>query len=115
MLMGNKKLDKKKKDLSNGFATKVRYPKGDEFIGIVEKRLGCSRMTIRKMDGTTCMATVPGRMRKFLWIREGNIVLLEPWKIEKEKSDLIYKFSHNEIKKLEKQGLLENLEQVEGF
>jgi translation initiation factor 1A len=112
--MANKNLKKKKGDLTNSY-TKVRYPKNNEFIGIVEKRLGCSRMTIRKMDGTTCMATIPGRMRKFLWIREGNIVLLKPWEIEKEKSDLIYKFSRNEIKKLEREGILKNLEQVEEF
>jgi translation initiation factor 1A len=95
--------------------TRVRYPKGDEFIGVVEKRLGGSRMRIRKMDGSEIMAIIPGRMKRYLWIKEDNIVLLKPWAIEKEKADLIHKFKPNEIRKLEKQGYLKNLEVVEEF
>ncbi len=109
----NKK--KKLSDLQNQAPTKVRFPKGDQFIGLVEKRLGGSRMNIRSVKGEDILARVPGRAKKFLWIREGDIVLLEPWELDKDKADLIYKYKPNEIKILEKKGLLGNFEDLEEF
>lgn len=109
--------DKKNKisDLENQASTKVRMPKGEEFIGLVEKRLGGSRMNIRSIDGRDILARVPGRMKKYLWIREGDIVLLEPWEFDKNKADLIYKFKPNEVFQLQKKGLLVNLDNIEEF
>ncbi len=110
--MSNKK---KLKDLQNEGPTKVRYPKGKQFIGIVEKRLGGSRMNVRSADGRDILARVPGRAKKFLWIREGDIVLLEPWEFNKEKADLFYKYKPNEVKVLEREGKLANFENIEEF
>lgn len=109
--------DKKKKisDLKNEEPTRVRFPKEGEFVGIVDKRLGSSRMNIRTSDGKIIIARVPGRVKKFLWIREGDIVLLQAWEFDKEKADLIYKYKPNEIKALEKKGILGNLENIEEF
>lgn len=109
--------DKKKKvsDLQNQVTSKVRMPKGEQFIGLVEKRLGGSRMNIRSVDGKDILARVPGRMKKFLWIREGDIVLLEPWEFDKSKADLIYKFRPNEVAQLQKKGILSTLDNVEEF
>ncbi len=109
---------KKKKlaDLQNADApVRARMPKGDEFIGIVEKRLGGSRMYVRGTDGNEIMARVPGRAKKFLWIREGDIVLLQPWELDKDKADLIYKYKPNEIKALDKKGIMASFESIEEF
>lgn len=113
--MGAKKNKKSLSDLQNQEPTRVRFPKGDEFIGIVDKRLGGSRMYVRSVEGTELMARVPGRVKKFLWIREGDIVLLQPWELEEGRADLIYKYKPNEVKVLEKKGMLSNLENVEEF
>lgn len=95
--------------------TKVRYPKGNEFIGKVERRHGGSRMTVRSSSGETYLARVPGRVKKFLWIREGNIVLLQPWEYDTSKADLVYKYKDVEIKKLEEEGYLDSFETTEEF
>lgn len=111
--MGN---DKKKKlqDLKDA-PVKVKFPQGDEVIGIVDKRLGGSRMHVRTVKGEELLARVPGRVKKFLWIREGDIVLLKPWELDKKKADLFYKYKPNERKILEKKGLLGDFSQVEEF
>ena len=106
---------KKLRDLQNQGPTKVRFPRGDQFIGIVEKRLGGSRMNVRSADGRDILARVPGRAKKFLWIREGDIVLLEPWEFDKKKADLFYKYKPNERKVLERKGMLGNFDKVEEF
>jgi len=102
-------------NLQNEMPTKARMPRGDEFIGVVVKRLGGSRMNIRSADGRDILARVPGRAKKFLWIREGDIVLLQPWEFEKSKADLIYKYKPGEVRLLEKKGMIGNFEQVEEF
>lgn len=109
--------DKKKKlsDLQNQAPVKARMPKGDEFIGIVEKRLGGSRMDIKAADGREILARVPGRAKKFLWIREGDIVLLQPWEFDSKRADLVYKYKKNEIKFLEKKGIMASFENIEEF
>jgi len=109
--------DKKKKlaDLQNQAPTKVKFPKDDEFIGVVEKRLGGSRMNVRSMDGKDILARIPGAKKKYLWIREGDIVLLKPWEFDKEKADLFYKYKPQEVKILEKKGMLSGLENIEEF
>lgn len=109
--------DKKKKlnDLQNQQPTKVRFPRGKQFIGIVDKRLGGSRMYIRNFEGKEMMARVPGRVKKYLWIREGDIVLLEPWEFDEDKADLIYKYKPNEVNVLSKKGMLVNFENIEEF
>lgn len=109
--------DKKKKlsDLQNQAPVRVKLPQGNQFIGIVEKRLGGSRMHVRSTTGKEIMARVPGRAKKFLWIREGDIVLLEPWELDDSKADLFYKYRPNEVKVLEKKGLLSSFENIEEF
>ncbi|MDA3856489.1 MAG: translation initiation factor IF-1A [Candidatus Woesearchaeota archaeon] len=108
---------KKKKlaDLENQESTKVKFPRGKQFIGLVEKRLGGSRMKIRSADGRDILARVPGRAKKYLWIREGDIVLLEPWELDENKADLFYKYKPNEVKALEKKGLIADFGNVEEF
>lgn len=108
---------KKKKlaDLQNQGPAKVKFPRDDEFIGIVEKRLGGSRMNVRAMDGREILARVPGRAKKFLWIREGDIVLLKPWELDKDKADLFYKYKPNEVNVLNKKGMLTDVGNVEEF
>ena len=115
--MSSYKKNKKNKlaDLQNQNTNRFKAPKGDQFIGIVEKRLGGSRMNVRGVDGREVLARVPGRAKKFLWIREGDIVLLEPWELDKTKADLFYKYKPNEVKALEKKGLLANFENIEEF
>jgi len=105
---------KKLSDLQEG-PVRARMPKGDEFIGIVEKRLGGSRMNIKSADGKEIMARVPGRAKKYLWIREGDIVLLQPWELDKDRADLIYKYRQNEIKALEKKGIMSSFQSIEEF
>lgn len=113
--MNNNNKKGKLGDLQNQAPAKVRFPQDDEFIGLVEKRLGGSRMQIKAMDGRDILARVPGRAKKFLWIREGDIVLLKPWELDKDKADLFYKYKPNEVNVLNKKGMLSNFENVEEF
>mgnify|MGYP001608241782 CR=1 FL=1 len=98
------------------FIGRVKFPKGKELFGILEQRLGGSRMRVRCMDGKTRICRVPGRLKKKLWVREGDVLLIEPWELGgDEKGDVVYKYTKNQADWLRKKGHLKELEEFEEF
>jgi translation initiation factor 1A len=88
-----------------GEVLRVRLPRGKEVLGIIEQRLGSSRMMVKCFDGNSRVCRVPGRFKRRLWLREGNIVLVEPWEFQsKEKGDIIYNYSKAAIEWLKRRG-----------
>lgn len=95
---------------------RVKLPRGKQVIGILDQRLGGSRMRVRCMDGKTRICRVPGRMKKKLWVREGDVLLIEPWEFGgDEKGDVIYKYRTMQVEVLRKKGFLDKLEDFEEF
>lgn len=86
---------------------RVRLPRGKEVLGILESRLGASRMLVKCLDGKSRVCRIPGRLRRGLWLREGDVILVEPWEFQSgEKGDIIYKYSKAAIEWLKKKGFL---------
>ncbi|MBN1377212.1 translation initiation factor eIF-1A [Candidatus Woesearchaeota archaeon] len=94
----------------------MRFPRNNEVLGIVEQRLGGSRSRVKCLDGKTRICRIPGRLKRSLWIRENDVVLIEPWEhCGDEKGDIIYKYRQNQVSTLERKGLLKGLEDVDEF
>jgi len=86
---------------------RVRLPRGKEVMGILEQRLGASRILIKCFDGKTRTCRVPGRLKRELWLREGDIVIVEPWEYQSdEKGDVIYKYSKAAVQWLKSKGYI---------
>lgn len=92
--------------------TRVRLPKKEETIGIIEQRLGGNKMLVNCLDGKKRNCRVPGRLKRFLWLRPGDVVIIEPWEFDKDKGDVVFKYRINQVEWLKKKGYLksENLE-----
>ena len=87
--------------------TRVKLPRGREVIGIIAQRVGAGRMLISCMDGKTRNCRVPGRLRRELWLREGDVVIVEPWEFDQNvKGDVLFKYSKAAIERLKRDGLL---------
>jgi translation initiation factor 1A len=98
------------------FVGRVRLPRGKQTLGILDQRLGGSKMRVRCLDGKTRICRVPGRLKRKLWVREGDILLIEPWLLGgDEKGDVIYKYRPNQAQWLKKNGYLKELETFEEF
>jgi len=97
---------------SNGLQPlgRVRIPRGKEVIGKVDQRVGANRMLVSCFDGKQRNCRVPGRMKRSLWIRPGNIVLIEPWEFEGDKKgDIIWSYTPSQISWLERKGFLKGI------
>ncbi|MDO8623381.1 MAG: translation initiation factor eIF-1A [archaeon] len=90
---------------SQGFS-RIVLPRGREVIGIIAQRVGGSRMLISCMDGKTRNCRVPGRLKRSLWLREGDVVIVEPWEFDNDKGDVLYKYTKSAIERLKRDGLL---------
>lgn len=85
---------------------RLRLPKDNEVLGLVEKTLGSGHLRVRCKDGHTRMCRIPGRMRKRTWIREGDVVIVEPWQVQSdEKADIAYRYTRTQVKWLSQKGI----------
>jgi translation initiation factor 1A len=90
--------------------TRAKIPRGEEVIGIIEERLGGNKMKVKCLDGKTRNSRVPGRLKRKLWLRPGDVVLIEPWELDKSKGDVIFKYPSNQIEWLKRNGYLKSEE-----
>ncbi len=92
---------------------RVRLPIKTEVLGIVQQRLGGSRMRVSCLDGKERICRIPGRLRRALWVRERDVVIIEPWELGgHEKGDVIHKYRGKaEVDFLKKKGYLKNIEE----
>ena len=90
--------------------TRVPTPKGKQSLGIVEQRVGGSRMLFRCFDGKVRNCRIPGRLKRELWIRPGDIVIVEPWEFESDsRGDIIFKYRPAQIDWLKSHGYLKDI------
>lgn len=88
--------------------TRVKLPRNEEVMGIIEQRLGGNKMLVNCLDGKTRNCRVPGRLRRALWLRPGDVVIIEPWELDKDKGDVIFKYRQNQVRWLKEKGYLKS-------
>jgi len=100
----------KRRERNEAVAEQIRRvptPRGKQVLGILEQRLGANHMSIKCMDGNTRNCRVPGRLRRRLWLREGDVVLVEPWELGGDtRGDILIKYSKAQVDWLRKKGFL---------
>jgi translation initiation factor 1A len=94
--------------LSEELQSKVRLPREElgEIFGIVAHMLGANRVEVRSMDGKTRMGRIPGKMKKRVWLREGDVVVIVPWAFQDEKADIVWRYQGTQVEWLKKNGYL---------
>ena len=89
---------------------RVRTPKQGEVLGVVNALLGGGRLEVKCDDGFTRICRIPGRMRRRIWVRNNDLVLIKPWTVQsEERGDVIWKYSKAQSIWLEKNGFLKNI------
>lgn len=93
---------------------RIKLPRGNQTLGVLDQRVGGSRCKVKCLDGKTRICRIPGRLKKRLWVREGDILLIEPWEFSgDEKGDVIFKYKPTQVGVLRKKGYLDKLDDFE--
>src|SRR3989344_6169868 len=105
-----------RQEVINEEISRVKLPRGNQSLGVVDARLGASRMRVRCLDEKTRICRIPGRLKRKMWIQERDLVLVEPWEMGgDEKGDIIFKYRPSQVEWLKKKGYLKQLEEVNEF
>jgi len=113
--MGRKKEELVKQQAIEQQIIRIKLPRGKQCFGIVEQRLGGSRMKVKCLDGKMRICRIPGRLKRSLWVREGDVTIIEPWELGGEsKGDIIYKYTKSQVQFLKKKSYLKT-EEFEEF
>ena len=91
---------------------KVRLPRNEEVIGIVEQRLGGNKMMVNCSDKKLRNCRILGRLKRRLWLRPGDVILIKLWEFDKNKGDIILKYYPSQVQWLRKNNFLKNLSDV---
>ncbi|MCK4491210.1 MAG: translation initiation factor eIF-1A [Candidatus Altiarchaeales archaeon] len=99
-----------KKGATGDEPVRVRTPRAGQVLGEVEQLLGNRRMLVRCTDGHTRLCRIPGKMRRRIWIKEENIVLVEPWSVQTDKrGDILWRYRGGQARWLQDRGYLKGI------
>ena len=97
----------KKKVLSEEEIKDMVLPSGNDVLGIAEKLLGYDRVLVKCEDGHERLCRIRGKMKRRVWIRVGDIVLVSPWDFQSDKrGDIYWRYTKSQAEVLRKKGLL---------
>lgn len=86
---------------------RLRMPRNDEVLGIVEQMLGASRMKVNCKDNKVRICRIPGKIKRRIWIKEGDVVIVKPWTVQGgEKGDIIWRYTRPQVDRLVSQGVI---------
>ena len=100
--LGGKNQKKKKKTQAED--RECRFKDESEEYAQIIKILGDGRFQCKCADGIERVAHVRGKMRKRIWLANGDIILVSLREFEPEKCDVVEKYKEKEVAKLKKAG-----------
>jgi len=92
---------------NEGESVRARTPRDDEVLGTVTEVLGASRFRVDCMDGNKRMCRVPGRSKRKMYVKIGDVILVKPWSVEgDEKGDIVWRYRPAQVSWLMSKGFL---------
>jgi translation initiation factor 1A len=97
----------KKKVLSEEELSEMVLPVANDVLGVAVKLLGFDRVLVKCQDGHERLCRIRGKMKRRVWIREGDIVLVSPWDFQSDKrGDIFWRYKRSQAEWLRKKGYL---------
>lgn len=88
----------------------MRIPMPKEFkreiFAIADQLLGASKIKVMCADGQSRIGRIPGKLRKRMWIREGDLLIIRPWEFQDEKADILYRYTRTQASNLARRGVV---------
>jgi len=102
--------NRKDKNASAGVG-RLRFPKKEEFeqFGIVTQLMGANQVKVMCQDGVERGCRIPGKLRKRVWVRADDLVIVKVWDFQPSKGDIAWRFLGNQTDWFKRKGMLEGL------
>jgi len=97
----------KKKVLTEEELSEMVLPSANDVLGIAIRLLGYDRVLVKCQDGKERLCRIRGRMKRRVWIRVGDVVLVSPWDFQSDKrGDLFWRYTKAQAELLRRKGYL---------
>jgi len=94
----------KRKVLNEAHLKELVLPQQGEILGRVVKISGGNQVIVACVDGMTRLSRIRGKMKRRMWIRERDIVLVSPWDFDNKRADIIWRYIKDHAEWLENNG-----------
>ena len=78
-------------------------PKGEMFA-VAETFQGGSRLQLICEDGERRMGRIPGKLRRRMWVRENDLLIVVPWSFQDSKADVKFRYTPTQTSNLKRRG-----------
>ena len=97
----------KKKVLTEEALSEMVLPSTNDVLGVAIKLLGYDRILVKCQDGHERLCRIRGKMKRRVWIRQGDVVLVSPWDFQSDKrGDVFWRYTKAQAEILRRKGLL---------
>jgi translation initiation factor 1A len=97
----------KKKVLSEEQLKEMVTPGPGQLLGVVQQMLGYDRLKVKCTDGHERMCRIRGKMKRRVWIKQGDVVLVAPWDFQSDiRGDILWRYTESQAVLLRKKGYL---------
>jgi translation initiation factor 1A len=90
--------------------TRVRTPNKKELeqLAVVMQLMGSDQVKVLCEDGKERQIRIPGKLKKRVWLRENDIIIVKLWDFQPSKGDVIWRYIGNQVSWLKKKGYLDS-------
>ena len=96
----------KRKVLNEAHLKELVLPEQGELLGRVQKISGGNQVLVQCTDGEIRLCRIRGKMKRRMWIREGDIVLISPWDFDHKRADIVWRYIKDHAEWLENNGYM---------
>ena len=84
----------KRKVLNESALKEMKHPQEGEIFGRVLKLMGGENLLIKCIDGVTRRGRIRGKLKRRVWIRDNDLVIIAPWEFGKEaRGDILWRYT----------------------
>jgi len=97
----------KRKVINEESLENMLFPSKNDVLGIAVKMLGYDRVMVKCQDGKERLCRVRGKLKRRVWIRDGDVVLVSPWDFQSDtRGDIFWRYRKNQTEQLRLKGYL---------
>ena len=76
-------------------------------MGIALGLMGGGRVKVSCQDEKERMCRIPGKIRRRIWVREGDYVIIQPWEVQGDsKGDIVWRYTRIQADYLKQKGII---------
>jgi translation initiation factor 1A len=81
-----------------------------QLFGRVIKLVGGDNIIVKCTDGKVRTCRIRGKIKRRMWIRDNDLVLVAPWDFQSDRADIIWRYISAHTEKIKQDGHLARLE-----